>query len=276
MNDAPVANAQNVNTREDTAVAITLVGTDVETTALAFSVLSLPTHGTLSSTNAQTVTYTPAANYDGPDSFDFRVSDGTNISNATVSINLTAVNDAPVANPQSVTATYNTAKTITLTGSDVEGSALTYSIVNGPTNGTLSGTAPNLTYTPATGSAGADRFTFRANDGGSNSTAATVSITTQNPAAISTAPTALTVTVPTATGTLSLNWSCTATNEDGFKIERSLSSGSGWSQIATMGINIHTFTNTGLTSNTRYYYRVRSYNWLGNSTYSTTVNARAR
>jgi hypothetical protein len=110
------------------------------------------------------------------------------------------------------------------------------------------------------------------NDGSSNSVAATVSLTTLNPTGIPSAPSGLSVTVPAALGTLILNWNCSATNEDGFKIERSLSSGSGWSEIATTGINIHTFTNTGLTSGTRYYYRVRSYNRLGNSAYSNTVN----
>ena len=102
------------------------------------------------------------------------------------------------------------------------------------------------------------------------------SVTTAEDTAKAIAPTALAVTVPTATGTLILNWSCTATNEDGFKVERSLNGSSGWSQISTTGINIHTFTNTGLTSNTRYYYRVRGYNRLGDSAYSGTVNAKAR
>lgn len=193
-----------------------------------------------------------------------------------MSITVTAVNDAPVANAQSVTVIYNKAKTITLTGSDVEGGALIYAIVSGPTNGAVSGTAPNLTYSPAIGSAGSDLFSFRVNDGSFNSASATIAITTLSPVVISTAPTNLTITVPTATGTLILNWSCTSTNEDGFKVERSLTGSSAWSQISTTGINIHTFTNNALTSNTRYYYRVRSYNRLGNSGYAATVNAKAR
>jgi hypothetical protein len=284
VNDAPVATPQTVSVNEDSSVVITMAGTDVEGSALRYTRLSDPAHGTITgtplfitSTNA-VLSYTPAANYNGPDSFTFRVLDeqGAFGATATVTINVAAVNDAPVANPQSVTVIYNTAKAITLTGSDLEGSALTYSIVSGPTNGTLSGTAPNMTYTPTVGSAGADNFTFRVNDGGSNSAAATVSITTQNPVGISAAPSSLAVTVPTALGTLILNWSCTATNEDGFKIERSLNGSSGWAQISTTGINIHTFTNTGLTSNTRYYYRVRSYNRLGDSAYSNTVNAKAK
>ena len=66
---------------------------------------------------------------------------------------------------------------ITLTGSDTDGDTLTYSVVNDPTNGTLSGTAPNLTYTPNDNYNGADSFTFTVNDGNTNSAPATVSIT---------------------------------------------------------------------------------------------------
>jgi regulation of enolase protein 1 (concanavalin A-like superfamily) len=66
---------------------------------------------------------------------------------------------------------------ITLAASDKEGSPLTWSIVSGPTKGKLSGTAPNLTYTPNSDTNGADSFTYKANDGSANSTDATVSIT---------------------------------------------------------------------------------------------------
>jgi hypothetical protein len=86
-------------------------------------------------------------------------------------------NTPPVANAQSVSTPEDTAKTITLTGSDADGDPLTYSVVANPANGTLSGTAPSLTYTPTANFSGADSFTFRVNDGLSNSTLATVSIT---------------------------------------------------------------------------------------------------
>ena len=55
---------------------------------------------------------------------------------------MTPVNDAPVANAQSVTTQQDTAKAITLTGSDVDGNPLTYSVATQPGHGTLSGTAP--------------------------------------------------------------------------------------------------------------------------------------
>ena len=71
----------------------------------------------------------------------------------------------------------DTAKAITLAGADVDGDALTFSTVSQPAHGTLSGTAPNLTYTPATNYNGADSFTFKVNDGAVDSAPATVTIT---------------------------------------------------------------------------------------------------
>ena len=71
----------------------------------------------------------------------------------------------------------NSPLAITLTGSDVENSPLTFSVLAQPANGALTGTPPNLTYTPASGFHGSDSFTFRANDGTANSATATISIT---------------------------------------------------------------------------------------------------
>jgi hypothetical protein len=86
------------------------------------------------------------------------------------------MNDPPIANNQSVFATQETPIDITLTGSDEDGDALTYEIVSGPTDGVLSGTAPNLTYTPGDDFFGDDSFTFRVFDGEDYSEPATVTI----------------------------------------------------------------------------------------------------
>ena len=90
------------------------------------------------------------------------------------SFTLTAISAMPVANNQSVSVPYNTATPITLSATGT--GSLVYSVVTGPTNGTLSGTAPNLIYTPASSYAGTDSFTFKANNG-TDSNVATVSIT---------------------------------------------------------------------------------------------------
>ncbi|OQW94835.1 MAG: hypothetical protein BWK77_08460 [Verrucomicrobia bacterium A1] len=86
-------------------------------------------------------------------------------------------NTAPVASNQTVTTAEDTSKAITLTGGDAETTNLTYSIASNPTKGTLSGTAPNVTYRPNTNWYGSDSFTFRVSDGSLTSGPATVSIT---------------------------------------------------------------------------------------------------
>ena len=202
VNDVPVAAGQLVTTNEDTAKTITLSATDVETCELTFSIVTGPTHGSLGtitgndcvagSPNMDTasITYTPAADYHGSDSFTFKVNDGTVDSNTpTISITVTSVNDTPTADAQAVSATEDIAKTISLTGSDADGDALTFSIVAGPSHGTLgligtvgcsgvpSSCSANVTYTPDANYNGSDSFSFRVNDGTVYSSAATVSIT---------------------------------------------------------------------------------------------------
>ncbi len=83
---------------------------------------------------------------------------------------------------QAVTTSEDTPVGITLTATSPQGLPLTYTVLSAPTQGTLSGSAPNLTYTPNAGYVGADSFTFRANDGTSNSNTATVSITVRGQA----------------------------------------------------------------------------------------------
>ena len=88
-----------------------------------------------------------------------------------------ALNQAPVASNQSVSTPEDTSLVITLSATDADANPLTYSVVSDPTHGTLSGTAPTLTYTPSAGYVGQDSFTFRAYDGQAYSNVATVSIT---------------------------------------------------------------------------------------------------
>lgn len=176
-NTAPEAADRTVTTAEDTAAAITLSATDVDGNDLTFAVVAGPSHGTLSAT-APSLTYTPAADYFGPDSFTFRAHDGKLASNiATVSIDVTPVNDAPVAAGGTVTATEDAAVAVVLSATDADGDALSFAVIAAPAHGSLSGTAPNFTYTPAPNYFGADAFTFLASDGLLTSNTATVSIT---------------------------------------------------------------------------------------------------
>jgi hypothetical protein len=177
VNDAPLAADQPVSTAEDTAIGITLTATDVDGDPLAYAIVAGPTHGALSGT-APALTYTPAANYNGPDSFTFKANDGTVDGNtATVSITVTPVNDAPVAADQTLTTAEDVPLVITLSATDVDSNPLTYTVVAGPWHGILTGAAPALTYTPDANYHGPDGFTFRANDGTVDSGLASVNIT---------------------------------------------------------------------------------------------------
>src|SRR5207244_7161097 len=126
VNHAPVANAQSVTTAEDTAKPITLTATDADGDTLTYAIVTAPAHGTLSGV-APAVTYTPAANYNGPDSFTFKANDGTLDSNAaTVTLAVTPVNDAHGAAAQRVSTNQATAEATTLRDNGVQGEPRTY------------------------------------------------------------------------------------------------------------------------------------------------------
>ena len=272
VNDPPTANDAQVNLSEDASANIALSGGDTEGSPVTFQVTQSPTHGTLSGTPPNLI-YTPAVNFNGDDYFTFVTHDGVNESApGFVAITVTPLNDAPVAQPQSLSTSYNASAALTLTGSDVEGSALSFEVLTSPGSGTLTGTAPNLTFTPSIGFTGAVSLTFRVNDGGLNSTPATVAIAVQPPVSVPPSPTGLTATA-VSSSQINLAWTDNSALEDGFKIERSLNNSS-WTQIATVGRNVTTFASTGLAANKTYYYRVRAHNVLGNSPYSNTASAK--
>jgi hypothetical protein len=176
INQAPIANPQSVSTSEDSSMDILLTGSDPDDDPITYTVVSTPTHGSLSGT-APNLSYLPENNYNGTDSFTFVVNDGlANSEPAAVNIEITPVNDAPVADSQSVTTWQSAPVAITLSGSDVDGDVLTYSVYAFPAHGTLSGTAPDLVYTPTNGYAGPDIFSFVVNDGELDSAPATVGI----------------------------------------------------------------------------------------------------
>jgi len=179
VNDAPVVTGTilSATTNEDTATPITLIGSDADGDTLSYSLVAQPTNGTVTLIG-NTATYTPNANYNGTDSFTFTANDGTvDSAPATVSITITAVQDAPVADAISATVNEDAVASITLTGSDADGDTLTYVINTGATNGTVALSGNTVTYTPTTNYNGSDSFSFKVNDGALDSATATVSIT---------------------------------------------------------------------------------------------------
>ncbi|OFZ66614.1 MAG: hypothetical protein A2V79_06080 [Betaproteobacteria bacterium RBG_16_56_24] len=98
VNDAPVAADVQAATAEDTALVIALgtYASDVDSTTLTTQIVTGPTHGVLTQNADGSYSYTPYANYNGADSFTYRINDGALDSNiATVTLAITSVNDAP-------------------------------------------------------------------------------------------------------------------------------------------------------------------------------------
>ncbi|HVN67331.1 MAG TPA: Ig-like domain-containing protein, partial [Candidatus Sulfotelmatobacter sp.] len=113
-NTAPVAGTISANTNEDAAVAITLSAGDADNDALTYAIVSSPAHGTLSGSGANR-TYTPAAGWNGTDTFTYKANDGTDDSNiATVTITVAYLNYAPVLAPIGPK-TVNAGSTLTFT-----------------------------------------------------------------------------------------------------------------------------------------------------------------
>ena len=144
--------------------------TDVEGSTLSAAVVDGPAHTASFTLNANgSYDYTPAANFNGTDSFTYRANDGTDDSNpATVTITVNPVNDAPVAADDVATTDEDTTLTVTAPGvlandSDTEGSPLTGTLVSPPTSSSAFtfNADGSYSYTPAANFNGTDSFTYR-------------------------------------------------------------------------------------------------------------------
>jgi VCBS repeat-containing protein len=185
-NCPPEAVDDSASTNEDNAVNIAVLANDhdFEGSTLTPTNVSDPPNGSVAVQGNGTITYTPDANYNGPDSFTYTASDGTDASDpATVSITVSPVNDAPVANNDGPTTTAeDTAASGNVltndTDVDTAPGSLTAVKVTEPSHGTVSLDADgDYTYTPAQDYNGTDSFTYKVNDGAADSNTATVSFT---------------------------------------------------------------------------------------------------
>ncbi len=181
----PTATPQSLITSRDTALPITLTGSDPNTPPLplTYQVGAGPAHGTLSGI-APNLVYHPDTGYSGPDSFTFRVSNGTAQSaEATIAMTVTSsVPPPPVAVDHSYTTQAATPLSVAAPGvldgaTGPPGVPLTALLVNGPAHGMLDlHSDGSFTYAPAVGFNGVDRFTYQASDD-AVSNVATVTLT---------------------------------------------------------------------------------------------------
>ncbi|WP_158569041.1 tandem-95 repeat protein, partial [Chitinophaga silvisoli] len=177
VNDAPVAVDDAYTVVEDTPYSGNVLSndSDVEGNTLSASMLTGPVHGTVVLSANGSFTYTPALNYNGLDSLKYRVCDNGTPSmcdTGTVIFTVTPVNDAPVAVDDAVTVTEDTPTdfTVLTNDTDVEGNALTATVITGPVNGTvIQNPDGSFKYTPNTNFNGLDSLKYRVCDNGTPS-----------------------------------------------------------------------------------------------------------
>jgi hypothetical protein len=180
----PVVFDQSVQTTEDTTVSVTLKVDAPCGGSLAYEILSLPQHGALTG-EAPNLTYSPAADFYGSDSFSFKVNDGSYDSNtATVTINVTSVNDPPIAKADTASVRIGSSVVIPVLANDgdADGDVLSIKAVSRPTygkvrilaNGTLS-YVPSVFPRPRTTSY-RDVFSYTVSDGHGGTAMANVTV----------------------------------------------------------------------------------------------------
>jgi gliding motility-associated-like protein len=205
VNDAPVANNDSATTNEDTPVTLNVCinDTDVDGTINVNSVDLDPTTPGIQSTfnNAQgtwtvsngIVTFTPASNFNGTASIPYIVNDnsGATSNSATITINVTPINDAPVANNDSATTNEDTPVTLNVCSNDtdVDGTINVNSVDLDPTTPGIQSTFNNaqgtwtvsngiVTFTPASNFNGTAIINYNVNDNdGGTSNIAFIQIT---------------------------------------------------------------------------------------------------
>ncbi|KND47671.1 MAG: putative RTX toxin [Parcubacteria bacterium C7867-006] len=217
-NDAPVASSTAISINEDTDVSSNLAASDIDGDSLTYATTSNPANGTITSFNSTTgaFTYTPNADFNGSDSFNFKVYDGTVDSNtATVSITVNSVNDNPVlsiSTTTSVALDELTNLSFTASATDVDsGDVMTYSLSGEPTGAGIDSSTGVFTWTPAENQGPATyNFNVLVSDGngGTDTKAVTVVVNEVN-----VAPVAQSLTVSTHQNT-AVNDTVVATDSD--------------------------------------------------------------
>ena len=178
VNDAPVAVDDAITATEDTPFT-SLIDLDANDTDLDGDALTVVA-GTFATAQGGQITiaadgsytYTPAANFNGSDSVDYTVTDGSLSDIGTLNITVNAVNDAPVAVDDAITAIEDTpfTSTIDLDANDLDVDGDTLSVVAGTFATTQGGSITiaadgSYTYTPAVNFNGIDSVDYTVTDG---------------------------------------------------------------------------------------------------------------
>src|SRR5262249_54489296 len=190
LDDVLAAENDTESVAEDAALSVPnpgVLGNDTSApgSSIAASLVSEPSHALYFALNADgSFSYIPAQDFNGVNSFTYRLFDGSRYSNvAMATITVVAVNDVPVAQGQAISTNEDTPKIIKLSASDIDSANLSFTIVTSPAHGSLgtiglpsctiqgrgSSCTANITYSPGANYHGPDSFTFSVTDGQASS-----------------------------------------------------------------------------------------------------------
>ncbi|MFO0727445.1 MAG: Ig-like domain-containing protein [Myxococcota bacterium] len=184
--DIPVARADAASVNEDATVTVAVLSNDsgLGNTPIALSIVTPPAHGTVIINVNNTITYIPAPDYFGPDSFVYRVRDADGQSaQATVTLTVRPVNDVPSAAPDNASLDEDTSVTTPVLANDsgLGDRPITVTIVTPPQHGrAVVNPDGTVTYTPAPNYNGPDSYTYRARDVDGQTSDGVVSITVRS------------------------------------------------------------------------------------------------
>ncbi|MCZ6633391.1 MAG: tandem-95 repeat protein [bacterium] len=176
VEDPPTANNDDFTIDEDTPSLLDVTANDSDPDGDAITVISVTnvTGGVATPSGGTQVNFAPHFEFSGSGEFTYTISDTKgNTATAGVSVNVTAINDPPIANNDNGTTNQDQAVTIEVLSndSDVEGNALSVSSVGSPDNGSTTIKGQNVVYTPNVGFFGEDSFSYTVSDGEKESTA---------------------------------------------------------------------------------------------------------
>ena len=181
-NDGPVAMDDKASVDEDGSVKIDVLSndSDLDGDSLSVTEVGQPANGSVSINADGSVSYTPAEDYNGSDSFTYTISDGNGgTATATVYVCVKPVNDAPVATDDNAETSEDAPVVIDVLSndSDPDGDALSIDSFEQPANGTVVQNAGGtFSYTPNADFNGTDTFTYTVTDGNGGTSTATVQV----------------------------------------------------------------------------------------------------
>jgi hypothetical protein len=176
---APIALDDAASTDEGRVVDIHVLANDRSPEGFALSLVGVvqPEHGWVLINGDDTLRYQPHAGFTGVDDFAYTIADaGGAMDRAAVSVVVSDLPDAPVAENQTVWTDEDIALSITLVAVDADGEDLRFEIDRPPAHGLLSGALPDVLYTPQIDYHGADGFVFSVHDDQGGSDVGVVSI----------------------------------------------------------------------------------------------------